>query len=54
MVDGVVLVVCASEGPMTQTRFVLKKALSRGLKLGTTFNPFCQTDMYIQASRRVE
>lgn len=34
MVDGVVLVVDATEGPMTQTRFVLKKALSRGLKLG--------------------
>ncbi|KAJ7595666.1 GTP-binding protein TypA [Mycena floridula] len=32
MVDGVVLVVDATEGPMTQTRFVLKKALSRGLK----------------------
>ncbi|KAI8850758.1 hypothetical protein BC829DRAFT_388809 [Chytridium lagenaria] len=32
MVDGVILVVCATEGPMTQTRFVLGKALSRGLK----------------------
>lgn len=32
MVDGVILVVCASEGPMPQTRFVLKKALQRGLK----------------------
>ncbi|KAJ3309318.1 hypothetical protein HDU76_003657, partial [Blyttiomyces sp. JEL0837] len=32
MVDGVVLVVCATEGPMTQTRFVLSKALARGLK----------------------
>lgn len=32
MVDGVVLVVDATEGPMTQTRFVLKKALNRGLK----------------------
>jgi GTP-binding protein len=32
MVDGVILVVCASEGPMPQTRFVLKKALARGLK----------------------
>ena len=27
MVDGVALVVCAVEGPMTQTRFVLQKAL---------------------------
>ncbi|KAK7458173.1 hypothetical protein VKT23_010081 [Stygiomarasmius scandens] len=32
MVDGVVLVVDATEGPMTQTRFVLSKALERGLK----------------------
>ncbi len=32
MVDAVILVVCAAEGPMPQTRFVLKKALQRGLK----------------------
>lgn len=32
MVDGVALVVDATEGPMTQTRFVLKKALERGLR----------------------
>jgi GTP-binding protein len=32
MVDGVCLVVCAIEGPMPQTRFVLRKALQRGLK----------------------
>jgi len=32
MVDGVALVVDATEGPMTQTKFVLAKALSRGLK----------------------
>jgi GTP-binding protein len=32
MVDGVILVVCAAEGPMPQTRFVLRKALARGLK----------------------
>lgn len=32
MVDGVILVVCASEGPMPQTKFVLKKALQRGLR----------------------
>lgn len=32
MVDGVILVVCASEGPMPQTRYVLKKALQRGLR----------------------
>lgn len=33
MVDGVALVVDATEGPMTQTRFVLSKALAKGLKL---------------------
>ncbi|KAG6853495.1 hypothetical protein C0991_003769 [Blastosporella zonata] len=32
MVDGVALVVDATEGPMTQTRFVLSKALGRGLR----------------------
>nr|GAT48177.1 GTP-binding protein [Mycena chlorophos] len=32
MVDSVALVVDATEGPMTQTRFVLSKALARGLK----------------------
>lgn len=32
MVDGVILVVCAAEGPMPQTRYVLKKALQRGLR----------------------
>jgi GTP-binding protein len=32
MVDGVLLVVDANEGPMPQTRFVLKKAFLNGLK----------------------
>ncbi len=32
MVDGVMLVVDAYEGPQAQTRFVLKKALQQGLK----------------------
>jgi GTP-binding protein len=31
MVDGVMLLVDSSEGPLPQTRFVLRKALSRGL-----------------------
>src|SRR5881409_1044853 len=31
MVDGVLLLVDAKEGPMPQTKFVLKKALERGL-----------------------
>src|SRR6185503_18360873 len=32
MVDGVLLIVDACEGPMPQTRFVLKKAFQNGLK----------------------
>jgi len=32
MVDSVCLVVCACEGPMPQTRYVLQKALSYGIK----------------------
>jgi GTP-binding protein len=32
MVDGVCLLVDANEGPMTQTKFVLTKALSFGLR----------------------
>lgn len=32
MVDGVCLVICATEGPMTQSKFVLKKALEQNVK----------------------
>jgi len=32
MVDGVILVVCSTEGPMPQTKFVLEKALKQKLK----------------------
>lgn len=35
MVDGVALIVDATEGPMTQTRFVLSKALDRGLRFAS-------------------
>lgn len=38
MVDGVVLVVDATEGPMAQTKFVLAKALACGLKPIVVFN----------------
>ena len=31
MVDGVILVVCSTEGPMPQTKFVLQKALKHNL-----------------------
>lgn len=38
MVDGVLLVVDACEGPMPQTRFVLKKAFDNGLKVVAVVN----------------
>ena len=38
MVDGVLLLVDAQEGPMPQTRFVLKKALALGLKVLVVVN----------------
>lgn len=38
MVDGVVLLVDASEGPMSQTKFVLSKALSAGKKAIVVLN----------------
>lgn len=38
MADGVLLLVDAKEGPMPQTRFVLKKALSLGLKAIVVIN----------------
>ena len=38
MVDGVLLLVDAFDGPQAQTRFVLKKALSHGLKVIVVIN----------------
>jgi len=38
MVDGALLVVDAVEGPMPQTRFVLRKALANGLKIMLVVN----------------
>ena len=38
MVDGVLLLVDAVEGPMPQTRFVLRQALERGLKVIVVIN----------------
>jgi GTP-binding protein len=38
MVDGVLLVVDAYEGPQAQTRFVLRKALAHGLKVVIVIN----------------
>lgn len=38
MVDGAILLVDAQEGPMPQTKFVLKKALEQGLKIVVVLN----------------
>jgi len=38
MVDGAILLVDASEGPLPQTRFVLRKALEAGLKIMVCIN----------------
>ena len=44
MVDGVLLLVDASEGPLPQTRFVLKKALEAGLKIIVVVNKIDRKD----------
>ncbi len=44
MVDGALLVVDAFEGPMPQTRFVLEKALSLGLKIIVVVNKIDRPD----------
>ncbi len=44
MVDGVLLLVDAAEGPMPQTRFVLKKALERGHKAVVVINKVDRRD----------
>ena len=44
MVDGAILLVDASEGPLPQTRFVLKKALEAGLKIIVVINKIDRSD----------
>lgn len=44
MVDGVVLLVDASEGPLPQTRFVLRKALENNLKVIVVVNKIDRKD----------
>ena len=48
MVDGAILLVDASEGPLPQTRFVLSKALEKGLKLSVCINKIDRPDARIQ------
>ena len=49
MVDGVLLLVDASEGPLPQTRFVLKKALELKLPPIVVINKIDRSDARIQA-----
>ncbi len=44
MVDGAILLVDASEGPLPQTRFVLSKALQAGLKIIVVVNKIDRND----------
>src|SRR3990167_8711637 len=44
MADGALLLVDAKEGPMPQTRFVLKKALELGLKIIVVINKIDKPD----------
>ncbi|OUR98733.1 GTP-binding protein TypA [Halobacteriovorax marinus] len=48
MVDGVLLLVDAAEGPLPQTRFVLQKALARGIKIGVIINKIDRPDERIE------
>ncbi len=48
MVDGVVLLVDASEGPLPQTRFVLRKALERRLTPMVVINKIDRPDARVQ------
>ena len=47
LVDGALLLVDASEGPLPQTRFVLKKALEKGLPIILVINKIDRTDARI-------
>jgi GTP-binding protein len=49
MVDGVVVLVDAAEGPMPQTKFVVAKALKQGLKPIVIINKADRADARIQA-----
>ena len=55
MVDGILLLVDASEGPLPQTRFVLSKALERGIHVGVFINKVDRADERIdEVQREVE
>lgn len=44
MVDGVLLLVDAAEGPLPQTRFVLTKAMQKGIKIAVVINKVDRPD----------
>ncbi|MCC7477017.1 translational GTPase TypA [bacterium] len=48
MVDGVMLLVDAAEGPLPQTRFVLSKSLARGLPILVVINKIDRPDRRIK------
>lgn len=48
MVDGALLLVDAAEGPLPQTRFVLRKALQRGIKIIVVINKVDRPDARIE------
>lgn len=50
MADGALLVVDAQEGPMPQTKFVLKKALEIGLKIIVVVNKIDKKDALVKSS----
>src|SRR6187401_2025193 len=49
MVDGVIVLVDAAEGPMPQTKFVLGKALAQGLKPIVVINKTDRADARAEA-----
>lgn len=49
MVDGILLLVDASEGPLPQTRFVLSKAMEKDLKVCVVINKIDRPDERISA-----
>jgi len=48
MVDGALLLIDAAEGPMPQTRFVLRKALERGIKIICVINKVDRPDARVE------
>ena len=53
MADGAVLVIDAQEGPMPQTRFVLKKAMEMGLKIIVVINKIDKKDARVAEVARL-